>query len=49
MQSLRLLCSGITATFVLLQGLSVAPAAPLDDLIGAASKEGTLNFTAPPL
>jgi iron(III) transport system substrate-binding protein len=47
MQSLRLLCSGITATFVLLQGLSLAPAAPLDDLIGAASKEGTLNFYGP--
>jgi iron(III) transport system substrate-binding protein len=47
MQSLRLLCSGITATFVLLQGLSLAPAAPLDDLIAAASKEGTVNFYGP--
>jgi hypothetical protein len=47
MQSLRLLCSGITATFVLLQGLSLAPAAPLDDLIAAAGKEGTLDFYGP--
>ena len=47
MQSLRLLFSGITAALVLLQGLSHAPAAPLDDLIAAAGKEGTLDFYGP--
>jgi iron(III) transport system substrate-binding protein len=47
MQSLRLLCSGITATLILLLSLSLAPAAPLDDLIAAAGKEGTLNFYGP--
>ena len=44
---LRLLCSGMTAALVLLQWLSLAPAAPLDDLIAAARKEGTVNFYGP--
>ena len=47
MRSLRLLYSGLTAGFVALQSLSVAPAAPLDDLIAAARKEGTLDFYGP--
>src|SRR5918996_4347676 len=47
MQSLRLLCSGITAALVLLQWPYVAVAAPLDDLISAARKEGTLIFYGP--
>jgi iron(III) transport system substrate-binding protein len=47
MKSLRLLFSGITAALVLLQWLSHAPAAPLDDLIAAAGKEGTLDFYGP--
>jgi iron(III) transport system substrate-binding protein len=47
MRSLRLLYSGLTAGLVLLQGLSVAPAAPLDELIAAAEKEGNLNFYGP--
>ena len=47
MRSLRLLCSGLIAVLVLLQWLSVAPAAPLDELIAAARKEGTLNFYGP--
>ena len=47
MQSLRLLFSGITAALVVLQWLSLAPAAPLDDLIAAAKKEGTLDFYGP--
>src|ERR671918_730718 len=47
MRSLRLLYSGLTAGFVALQWLSVAPAAPLDDLISAARKEGTLIFYGP--
>ena len=36
MRSLRLLSSVLTAGLVLLQWLSVAPAAPLDELIAAA-------------
>jgi iron(III) transport system substrate-binding protein len=47
MQSLRLLCSGITAALVVLQWLSLAAAAPLDDLVLAAGKEGTLDFYGP--
>ena len=47
MRSLRLLSSVLTAGLVLLQWLSVAPAAPLDELIAAARKEGTLNFYGP--
>ena len=47
MRSLRILYSGLTAGFVVLQWLSVAPAAPLDDLIAAARKEGTLDFYGP--
>jgi len=47
MQSLRLLFSGIIAALVLFQGFSHAPAAPLDDLVTAAGKEGTLNFYGP--
>jgi iron(III) transport system substrate-binding protein len=47
MRSLRLLYSGLTAGLVLLQWLSVAPAAPLDDLIAAAKKDGTLEFYGP--
>jgi iron(III) transport system substrate-binding protein len=47
MQSLRLLVSGITVALVLLQWLSHASPAPLDDLIAAAAKEGTLNFYGP--
>jgi iron(III) transport system substrate-binding protein len=47
MRSLRLLRSGMTATLVVLLLFSVASAAPLDDLIAAASKEGTLDFYGP--
>ena len=47
MRSLRLLYSGLTAGLVLLQGVSAASAAPLDDLIAAAKKEGTLDFYGP--
>jgi iron(III) transport system substrate-binding protein len=47
MRSLRILYSGLTAGLVVLQWLSVAPAAPLDDLIAAARKEGTLDFYGP--
>ena len=47
MRSLRLLNWGLTAVFAVLQWVSVAPAAPLDDLIAAARKEGTLNFYGP--
>ena len=47
MRSLRLLYSGLTAGLVLLQGVSAASAAPLDDLIAAAKKEGTVNFYGP--
>jgi iron(III) transport system substrate-binding protein len=37
----------MTATLVVLLLFSVASAAPLDDLIAAASKEGTLDFYGP--
>ena len=47
MRSLRLLYSGLIAGFAMLQWLSVAAAAPLDDLIAAARKEGTLDFYGP--
>ena len=47
MRSLRLLYLGLTAVFAVLQWISVAPAAPLDDLIAAARKEGTLDFYGP--
>jgi Bacterial extracellular solute-binding protein len=47
MRSLRILYSGLTAVLVVLQWLSVAAAAPLDDLIAAARKEGTLDFYGP--
>ena len=47
MRSLRLLYSGLTAGLLLLQGLSAASAAPLDELTAAARKEGTLNFYGP--
>jgi ABC-type glycerol-3-phosphate transport system substrate-binding protein len=47
MRSLRLLYLGLTAAFAVLQWLSVAPAAPLDDLIAAAKKEGVLDFYGP--
>jgi iron(III) transport system substrate-binding protein len=44
MRSLRLFLSGIITALML---VSHAPAAPLDDLIAAAAKEGTLNFYGP--
>jgi iron(III) transport system substrate-binding protein len=47
MRSLRLLYSGLTAALVLFHWLSVAPAAPLDELIAAAKKEGAVNFYGP--
>ncbi|HJU60472.1 MAG TPA: hypothetical protein VJ864_00370, partial [Candidatus Binatia bacterium] len=47
MRSLRLLYLGLTAALAVFQWLSVAPAAPLDDLIAAARKEGALNFYGP--
>jgi hypothetical protein len=47
MRSLRLLYLGLTAVFAVLQWGSVAHAAPLDDLIAAARKEGTLDFYGP--
>jgi hypothetical protein len=47
MRSFRLLYLGLTAVFALFQWLSVAAAAPLDDLIAAARKEGTVNFYGP--
>jgi ABC-type Fe3+ transport system substrate-binding protein len=47
MRSLRLLYLILTAAFAVLQWISVAPAAPLDDLIAAARKEGTLDFYGP--
>src|ERR671919_2977656 len=47
MRSLPLLYAALPAGFVALQSLSVAPAAPLDDLIAAARKEGTLDFYGP--
>lgn len=47
MRSLRLLYSGLMAVLVLFQWVAVASAAPLDDLIAAAKKEGTVNFYGP--
>lgn len=44
---LPLLGSGMTAALVLLPWLSLALAGPLDELITAARKEGTLNFYGP--
>ena len=45
MRSFRLLYLGLTAALAVPQWLSVARAAPLDDLVAAARKEGTLIFT----
>ena len=47
MRSLRLLYLILTAAFAVLQWISVTAAAPLDDLIAAARKEGTLDFYGP--
>src|SRR5919106_5145962 len=47
MRSLRLLYLGLIAGLIVLQWLSVAPAAPLDDWIAAAKKEGTVDFYGP--
>jgi iron(III) transport system substrate-binding protein len=47
MQSLRRLFSGVTTALVLLQWPSLALTAPLDELVAAAAKEGTLNFYGP--
>jgi iron(III) transport system substrate-binding protein len=47
MRALRLLCSGLIAGLIVLQWISVAPAAPLDDLIAAVKKEGSLDFYGP--
>jgi iron(III) transport system substrate-binding protein len=47
MRSLRLLYLGLTAVFAVVQWLAIATAAPLDDLIAAARKEGTLDFYGP--
>ncbi len=47
MRSLRLLYLGLIAGFMVLQWFSFAPAAPLDDLIAAAKKDGTLDFYGP--
>lgn len=47
MRWLRFLGSGLIAGLIVLQWFSVAPAAPLDDLIAAAKKDGTLNFYGP--
>ena len=47
MRSLRLLYLGLTAVFAVVQWLAIATAAPLDDLIAAAKKEGTLDFYGP--
>ncbi len=47
MRPLRLFCLGVTASLVALHWLSVVAAAPLDDLIAAARKEGTLEFYGP--
>src|SRR5262245_49088131 len=47
MRSLRLVYSGLIAGFIVLQWLSLAPATPLDDLIVAAKREGTLDFYGP--
>jgi iron(III) transport system substrate-binding protein len=46
MRSWRLLYLGLTV-FAVLQWLAIASAAPLDDLITAARKEGTLDFYGP--
>jgi iron(III) transport system substrate-binding protein len=43
----RLLRLGMTAALVLLPWFSLASAAPLDDVIAAARKEGTLDFYGP--
>jgi len=47
MRSLRLVCLSLTAGLIVLQWLSFASAGPLDDLIAAAKKEGTLDFYGP--
>ena len=47
MRSFRLLYLGLTAALAVLQWLSVAAAAPLDDLVAAAKKEGSVNFYGP--
>lgn len=47
MRPLRLAFSVMTAVLVLFLWLALAPAAPLDDLVAAANKEGTLNFYGP--
>ena len=47
MRSLRLRYLVLTAGLVVLQWFSLAPAAPLDDLVAAAKKEGTLDFYGP--
>jgi iron(III) transport system substrate-binding protein len=47
MRSLRLLYTGIIGALAALQWLSLAHAAPLDELVAAAKKEGSLNFYGP--
>ena len=47
MRSLRLLYLGLTVVFAVFQWFAIATAAPLDDLIAAARKEGTLDFYGP--
>ena len=47
MRSVRLLCSGLVAGLVFLRWFSIAPGAPIDELIAGARKEGTLNFYGP--
>lgn len=47
MRSLRLLYTGMIAALAALQWLSVIHAAPLDELVAAAKKEGNLNFYGP--
>ena len=47
MRSLRLLYLGLTVVFAVVQWLAIATAAPLDDLIAAAKKEGTVDFYGP--
>ena len=47
MQFSRLLRSSITTALVLLPWFTLASAAPLDDLIAGARKEGTLDFYGP--
>lgn len=47
MLSLRLLYLVLSAVLTVLQSLSAASAAPLDDLIAGAKKEGTLDFYGP--